>query len=206
MFLISRRLHQNTPKELTRIIEEALRQVSPTLPYFIDISPMPGCIPMCCYGNVDHCVTQEGGCREEGWIVYEGWEGRYLKLIHHSLWRRPDGVLLDITPSDEVRNLFLPDTVRNIGQGVPARYIVIDTTPEVAETIEFCRRMDDQQTELLRRISELGQNLDPGRGKNVPIRNGVLRSRAVGRNDPCPCGSRRKFKKCCLCVENKASH
>lgn len=21
---------------------------------------------------------------------------------------------------------------------------------------------------------------------------------SVGRNDPCPCGSRRKFKKCCL--------
>jgi len=23
-------------------------------------------------------------------------------------------------------------------------------------------------------------------------------SRKVGRNDPCPCGSRNKFKKCCL--------
>jgi Protein of unknown function (DUF1186)/SEC-C motif len=31
--------------------------------------------------------------------------------------------------------------------------------------------------------------------RNVPITNPL---RGVGRNDPCPCGSGRKFKKCCL--------
>lgn len=29
----------------------------------------------------------------------------------------------------------------------------------------------------------------------TPIQRARLR---VGRNDPCPCGSRKKFKKCCL--------
>jgi len=29
--------------------------------------------------------------------------------------------------------------------------------------------------------------------------------RKVGRNDPCPCGSGKKFKKCCLAVQGKAS-
>src|SRR5205085_2588383 len=32
----------------------------------------------------------------------------------------------------------------------------------------------------------------------VPARNPF---RAVGRNDPCPCGSGKKFKRCCLVVE-----
>ena len=28
--------------------------------------------------------------------------------------------------------------------------------------------------------------------------------KAVGRNDPCPCGSGRKFKKCCLRLDAEA--
>jgi preprotein translocase subunit SecA len=35
----------------------------------------------------------------------------------------------------------------------------------------------------------------PGRFGSEPIRN---KNRNVGRNDPCPCGSGKKFKKCCL--------
>jgi len=30
--------------------------------------------------------------------------------------------------------------------------------------------------------------------------------KGVGRNDPCPCGSGRKFKKCCLAQVQSASH
>jgi hypothetical protein len=30
--------------------------------------------------------------------------------------------------------------------------------------------------------------------------------RAIGRNDPCPCGSGKKFKKCCLGKSEEVSH
>ena len=36
---------------------------------------------------------------------------------------------------------------------------------------------------------------DPARPKAAPIRNTPQTS--VGRNDPCPCGSGKKYKKCC---------
>ncbi|MEN6533624.1 MAG: SEC-C metal-binding domain-containing protein [Bryobacteraceae bacterium] len=36
----------------------------------------------------------------------------------------------------------------------------------------------------------------PGRSR-CGLGNGQLRSTLVGRNDPCPCGSGKKFKKCC---------
>jgi uncharacterized protein len=36
---------------------------------------------------------------------------------------------------------------------------------------------------------------DPDRP--LPQREQLLRSTKVGRNDPCPCGSGKKFKKCC---------
>ena len=42
------------------------------------------------------------------------------------------------------------------------------------------------------------ERLKPGGGvKGVPIRKPASVS-PVGRNDPCPCGSGKKFKKCCL--------
>jgi uncharacterized protein YecA (UPF0149 family) len=34
--------------------------------------------------------------------------------------------------------------------------------------------------------------------RSVAIRPASNPFKAVGRNDPCPCGSGRKFKKCCL--------
>ena len=39
------------------------------------------------------------------------------------------------------------------------------------------------------------ERLRPGGGvRTPPVRNGTT---AIGRNDPCPCGSGKKFKKCC---------
>jgi uncharacterized protein YecA (UPF0149 family) len=32
----------------------------------------------------------------------------------------------------------------------------------------------------------------------MPLPRGGGKSRKVGRNDPCPCGSGKKYKKCCL--------
>jgi hypothetical protein len=165
----------------------------------IDITPLPGCVAMFCYGNVDACIGREGGCREEGWIIYEGWGGRYLKLIHHCLWRTSDGRLVDVTPSDEVRNLILPDTVRNNGDGVPARYIALDPSAEVAETIAFCEDMDRRVMEMFRRRLGVGERrvrFDRPSKTQPFVRAGG--PGIVGRNHPCPCGSGKKFKKCCM--------
>jgi preprotein translocase subunit SecA len=38
-------------------------------------------------------------------------------------------------------------------------------------------------------------------GKGVTVRR---EGKKVGRNDPCPCGSGRKYKKCCLLRETQA--
>jgi hypothetical protein len=200
MTVSMRQLWQQAPAELTPTLVEALGEVSPATPFFIDITPLPGCVHRRCYDNVDSYVRQEGGCREEGWIVYEGWDGRYLKLIHHCLWRRSDGVLVDVTPPDEARNLFLPDSIRNQGQQIPARYIALDPAPEVVETIEFGKHMDDQEIRFFRQFVELGRKLNLNRrgAKSAPENKSLLRSRKAGRNAPCPCGSGKKFKKCCL--------
>ena len=47
-------------------------------------------------------------------------------------------------------------------------------------------------TVLLERFGEI-----PFVARQIPEWNSEVRRVKVGRNEPCPCGSRRKFKKCC---------
>ena len=41
--------------------------------------------------------------------------------------------------------------------------------------------------------------------KEKPEKSTITLSKAVGRNEPCPCGSGRKFKKCCFYIESTGS-
>jgi hypothetical protein len=194
------RFHQTTPAEITPVLAEALREISRSTPFLIEITPLRESIPMRCYHNVDSCIAREGGGREEGWIVYEGWGGRYLKLVHHCLWQTSDGRLLDITPSDEARNLFLPDTVRSNGDMVSPRYTILDPSPEVAETVAHCKQKDQQYIAMCHCLFGSKEQREVRFDtllKPQPIKR-ADRSRVIGRNDHCPCGSGRKFKHCCL--------
>jgi preprotein translocase subunit SecA len=44
---------------------------------------------------------------------------------------------------------------------------------------------------------ELDQARMAGSGDSQPVQQVVRGSAKVGRNDPCPCGSGKKYKKCC---------
>jgi preprotein translocase subunit SecA len=57
--------------------------------------------------------------------------------------------------------------------------------------------MDDMEAEFQRRKRrELDQARMAGGGAATPVQQ-VVRGDKVGRNDPCPCGSGKKYKKCC---------
>ena len=177
---------QNTPRTLTPALEETLRRVSPHQPCFVEVTPTGDAVPGYCYGKVERLVERQGGEAVSGWIVYEGGQGRYLKLVHHHLWRTAEGSLIDPTPSDERRNLFLPDPTPERKQA--SHYIQLDDSAETAEGIGVMRQMDAQQIKMMRllRSSLAEARLTGARGPG-----------RVGRNDPCPCNSGRKFKRCC---------
>jgi len=46
---------------------------------------------------------------------------------------------------------------------------------------------------------------DEGAGDGFPVETVVNPYRHVGRNDPCPCGSGKKYKKCCLALHEKGA-
>ncbi|MGZ5178474.1 MAG: preprotein translocase subunit SecA, partial [Burkholderiales bacterium] len=58
--------------------------------------------------------------------------------------------------------------------------------------------VDDIEEEFLRKKKrELQQARMAGAGEGGPVQQVVRASAKVGRNDPCPCGSGKKYKKCC---------
>jgi preprotein translocase subunit SecA len=54
-----------------------------------------------------------------------------------------------------------------------------------------------QKKETVKREPIRQTNLSYNRGEGSSAVQTVKRSRKVGRNEPCPCGSGKKFKKCC---------
>ncbi len=58
---------------------------------------------------------------------------------------------------------------------------------------EVLRQADDEGAEELRSL--LGEVMEEDEENIIPFRRGGLK---VGRNAPCPCGSGKKFKKCCM--------
>ena len=44
---------------------------------------------------------------------------------------------------------------------------------------------------------EMSESRSDGTGEKRPVKKQPVRVEKVGRNDPCPCGSGLKYKKCC---------
>jgi len=52
-----------------------------------------------------------------------------------------------------------------------------------------------QEVKRVKVAKETGNSASDGTVKKQPVRN---KDKKVGPNDPCPCGSGKKYKKCCL--------
>jgi preprotein translocase subunit SecA len=78
-----------------------------------------------------------------------------------------------------------------------------DDAPElVGAGVRGPRQSGGAAVELTRNIQrkkqkELDQIQFIGSGKRSTAQQPVLKGKKVGRNDPCPCGSGKKYKKCC---------
>jgi preprotein translocase subunit SecA len=60
------------------------------------------------------------------------------------------------------------------------------------------RPMRERETEELENLHRKQQHISYGRGKdNNKPKTFKRKEKKVGRNDPCPCGSGKKYKKCC---------
>lgn len=60
--------------------------------------------------------------------------------------------------------------------------------PDQMEFLRQTTEYDPEKMEKLKKFKEM----------KLPPTPRQLRKKKIGRNEPCPCGSGKKFKKCCL--------
>lgn len=201
--------HEMTPRKISRAIQELCRELVPNPePRFLPVTPIAGAEVLDCFMVVDRHVREHGGSVCYGWQIWE-WPGVYIEAEFHAVWRDPGGILRDLTPKQLPfqQILFLPDAARAYdGRQVKNVRRALSPRPEVSAFISAC----DAEHELMNRGArayEHGQiRIDGEEARElVAIKEAKIRAyQAIvaglprpGRNDPCPCGSGRKFKKCC---------
>ena len=93
---------------------------------------------------------------------------------------------------DELFNLMPPDerVPQTLSFGPNIRKALADGTMDIDQLRQGILEMDlpneQLRLSLLRELAEV-----------VPDEPAVIKKQKIGRNDPCPCGSGKKYKKCC---------
>ena len=178
----------------------------------------PGAKGRDCYVNVRDKVEREGGKMRLGWAV---WQHGYLfiEAEPHAVFDPGEGkTWVDCTPhelSDESQCreiLFIPDDKSSYDFNMTdvqdnVRVPLVDD-PRVLEAL----KLFSEKTALMNSVPGIDVQLP----RNVALQVAKLEFRAltllseamqpataanpkhkIGRNAPCPCGSRKKYKKCC---------
>lgn len=189
-------IRETTPARITQVIIDFCASItSDSSPEYIDVCPAPWAALNECFNNVYRMVKQYGGSMISGWAVWQR-GNMLLDAEAHAIWRAPDGKLIDITPHsyNEKRILFLFDSsVCYQGIIIPSHRQALTDSPLVAEFIRLYSERDHiMQTATLGNVYVMPADLH-----NRINALQLIFSQEVGRNDPCPCGSGLKYKKCC---------
>lgn len=189
-------IRETTPARITQVIIDFCASItSDSSPEYIDVCPAPWAALNECFNNVYRMVKQYGGSMISGWAVWQR-GNMLLDAEAHAIWRAPDGKLIDITPHsyNEKRILFLFDSsVCYQGITIPSHRQALTDSPLVAEFIRLYSERDHiMQTATLGNVYVMPADLH-----NRINALQLIFSQEVGRNDPCPCGSGLKYKKCC---------
>ena len=126
---------------------------------------------------------------------------RFLSACYLDLGKAPrllDGeelgsLLCEVLP----RHFGRRDPLAEIAEPVWAAYLAhLDETEVVVHAFEQRRALDEHAPAFRSAVDSGAAHREGLPASNVkPI---VNRAEKTGRNDPCPCGSGKKFKKCCM--------
>ena len=91
---------------------------------------------------------------------------------------------------EKIAALDLPDSVRqDVPQLVEAYFEYLDTSGKMPDAAKWTEEMPEASAYYEKHLRS------DGSVKGETVHRTLAK---VGRNDPCPCGSGKKFKKCCI--------
>jgi hypothetical protein len=198
-----------TPPFLTGSITSCCRQINEDYePVYVDVRPMPYSLPNKCPYNVKRYVDENGGLIVFGWALFI-WPKVLLDCIGHAVIENADGNLLCITPNKNgsERILFLRDDKIQFDYNDPnarvgAMQLPLRSDKKIIEIIRISKEIRDIKTKYPVTSGNMYVSAEDGamikeleklKGEIV----GKILMEITGPNDPCPCGSRRKYKRCC---------
>lgn len=186
---------ETTPEKITdKVMELCNRTVSGAVPVYVPVEAAGWSQPHECFPNVRRMVQEQGGRQVNGWAVWQ-WANIVVTLEAHAVWESPEGKLVDITPHDcGERDIlfFRDDGVVYSGKPIGSIRQPLTGSPLVAELIELLNERDRIMSTAPGRLCEMPKSLLV---RIMQIQETLHRE--VGRNDPCPCQSGLKYKKCC---------
>ncbi len=112
-----------TPDIITDELKEIMKFVSSETPFYPVFISIPHMEAGSCHNNVRMCMQAVGGGEQVyGWLVCV--TNKHVEFEFHSLWKAPNGDVVDVTPRDESKILFLPDPTRHYRDGDMRTYNV----------------------------------------------------------------------------------
>jgi hypothetical protein len=183
-----------TPCIIIPQIRELCQSISEYEPVYVEVKADPRSLINECFPNVDTYVKEHGGQSVLGRCIWKR-ANVLIEAEAHAVWKSPSGDMVDVTPhiNREPSILFLVDSKMIYdGNCIPNIRKALTSSPLVAEFINLFNERDliaaeskestfSLPADIVRRMFEIEQ---------------ILNQR-VGRNDPCPCQSGMKYKKCC---------
>ncbi len=183
-----------TPRDITPEIQELCQTISEYEPVFVPVIADSKSLINECFYNVDAYIAEHGGQRVIGRSIWQR-ANVMIEAVAHAVWKSPDGELIDVTShGNEISAILFLATPKMTYEGnvIPSIRKTLTASLLVAEFIALYDERDkiasetpgntySLSTDMLRRMLEIEQ----------------IFNKRVGRNDPCPCQSGIKYKKCC---------
>ena len=205
-----------TPIEITKPITMLCNEIDKSQkPYRVPIKIESWTEPKECFQNIKTKVEKDGGRPQFGWTIWE-WPNVMIEAEFHAIWISPENTPIDITPNaaHTQKILFLPDSELEYNYSadyyrVPNIRRPLSNNPLILDFIKISEQIFDVEERLFPGPEINSENPAFGFWEELKEKKGSIQLQLMsqfqpqpehgkpGRNDPCPCGSGLKFKRCC---------
>ena len=150
--------------------------------------------------------TKEGRSVDAVWDVYLPAEQKVYEYILENKVTNLSGTVTELGKKFNMSAEYVIAFVDGINDILPDKYDVkkLDENSQIDLVIDFeklYKKMVEYKAEHLYTLKQWDNIFDETKQKALYAeqRNSrtVVKGKKIGRNDPCPCGSGKKYKKCC---------
>ena len=150
--------------------------------------------------------TKEGRSVDAVWDVYLPAEQKVYEYILENKVTNLSGTVIELGEKFNMSAEYMIAFVDGINDVLPEKYDVkkLDENSQIDLEIDFeklYKKMVEYKAEHLYTLKQWDNIFDETKQKALYAeqRNSrtVVKGKKIGRNDPCPCGSGKKYKKCC---------